>query len=349
MIKSRGYAAQNATSPLEPFAFERREVGEHDVLIDILYCGVCHSDIHLARNEWGVSMYPMVPGHEIIGKVKQVGSKVTKFKEGDIAGVGCMVDSCQSCESCNEGLEQFCHEGFTATYNGIERDGQSATQGGYSNNIVVKDDFVLKVSSKLDIKRTAPLFCAGITTYSPLKRWGVSAGQKVGIVGLGGLGHMAVKFAHAFGAHVVVFSRSEHKRQDALDLGANEVVISTDPERMAKQANSFDLILDTVSAQHNVNAYLQCLKRDGRLVFVGVPEQAVPLQLMDLIIPRRQIVGSLTGGLPETQEMLDFCAEHNILPEVEIIPIQDINKAYERTLKADVKYRFVIDMSSLEN
>lgn len=348
-MKSHGYAAQNSTAALAPFQFERREPGPHDIVIDILYCGVCHSDIHQARDEWGGSIYPMVPGHEIVGRVSQVGNEVKKFKVGDIAGVGCLVDSCRKCDSCQEGYQQFCAQGASVTYNGYEQDKKTPTFGGYSNNIVVDESFALSVSPKLDLVRVAPLLCAGITTYSPLKQWKVQKGQKVGVIGLGGLGHMAIKFAHAFGAHVVLFTTSANKVEDGKKLGANEVVISKDPAAMAAHANSFDFILDTVSGNHEINPYITLLKRDGALVFVGLPIESPKLNIGSLIIPRRKIAGSLIGGLPETQEMLDFCAEHNILSDVEIIPIQKINEAYERMLKSDVKYRFVIDMQSLNN
>ncbi len=347
MISSFGYAAQGPNSPLAPFKFERREPGPHDVQIEILYCGVCHSDIHQVRDEWGGSIYPMVPGHEIVGRITRVGSLVTKFKVGDLAGIGCLVDSCRSCSSCKDGLEQFCENGAVATYNSVEKDGKTPTYGGYSNNIVVDESFTLRISPKLELSRVAPLLCAGITTYSPLRHWNVTSGQKVGIVGLGGLGHMGVKFARSFGAHVVVFTTSPKKKEDAMRLGAHEVVVSRRDEEMKAHLDSFDFILDTVSAPHDLNAYLTLLKRDGAMVLVGLPEKAPELQASNLVFKRRRIAGSLIGGLPETQEMLDYCAEHGIPSDVEVIPIQNINEAYERMIKGDVKYRFVINMASL--
>jgi len=347
MIKAKGYAAISATLPLEIFQFERRNPGEHDVCIEILYCGVCHSDIHQARNEWGGSIYPMVPGHEIVGKVKNVGAKVKKFKVGDTVGVGCMVDACKKCHSCENHLEQFCEKGSVGTYNSYEKDKITPTYGGYSNVIVVNEEFVLRVASQLDLARVAPLLCAGITTYSPLKHWKVKAGQKVGIVGLGGLGHMAVKIANAMGAYVVVFTTSPNKKEDAIKLGAHTVIVSKNTDEMAAQKASFDFILDTVSADHDISAYLNLLKVDGSMVMVGLPEKRQELSIRPLILGRRTLAGSLIGGIKETQEMLDFCAEHNILADIEIIPIQKINEAYQRVLKSDVKYRFVIDMNSL--
>jgi alcohol dehydrogenase (NADP+) len=348
MIKSHGYAAQNEKSALQPFQFERREPREKDVLIEIQYCGVCHSDIHQAKNEWGKSIFPMVPGHEIVGKVIKVGNKVTKFKAGDIAGVGCLVDSCRSCTCCYEGLEQYCEKGFVATYNSLEKDGKTKTFGGYSDNIVVDEDFVLKIPTNLELSKVAPLLCAGITTYSPMRHWKVKAGQKVGVIGLGGLGHMAVQFGHAFGAHVVVFTTSKNKIEDARALGANEVVLSTETNQMQKHLNSFDFILNTVSAPIDLNPYLNLVKRDGVFVVVGVAPQPCTISQANLIFQRRSMAGSLIGGLPETQEMLDFCGKHNITSQVEVIPIQKINEAFERTIKSDVKYRFVIDMKSLK-
>jgi uncharacterized zinc-type alcohol dehydrogenase-like protein len=319
------------------------------VEIEILYCGVCHSDLHAARNEWQNTTYPIVPGHEIIGRVTRVGNEVTRFKTGETVGVGCLVDSCRTCASCRAGLEQYCEIGFTGTYNSEDkRSGGGMTFGGYSTSIVVREEFVLKIPTNLPLTGVAPLLCAGITTYSPLRHWGVKAGQKVGVVGLGGLGHMAVKFANAFGAHVVLFTTSPGKTADAKKLGAHEVVISKNPAQMEKHLNSFDFILDTVSAQHDVNAYLMLLKRDGNLVQVGAPEQPLPVAVFNLIFARRSVSGSLIGGIPETQEMLDFCGKHNIVSDVEVIPMQNINEAYERMLKSDVKYRFVIDMASLK-
>lgn len=347
MIAVEGYAAQNAKTPLAPFSFERREVGPKDILIDIDYCGVCHSDIHQARDEWGGSLFPMVPGHEIVGHVTQVGNQVSKFKVGDLAGVGCLVDSCRKCSACNQGLEQFCENGNSPTYNGLEQDGKTMTFGGYSSKIVVDEAFALKVPTNLDLSATAPLLCAGITTYSPLKHWKVGKGQKVGIVGLGGLGHMGVKFAHAFGAHTVVITTSQKKKEDAMRLGADEVIISRDPADMEAHAGSFDFLLDTVSAPHDLNEYLNLLKLDGTMVLVGVPEVPPPVEAFALIGKRRSLAGSLIGGIAETQEMLDFCGQHGITSDVEVIPMQDINQAYERMIKGDVHYRFTIDMRSL--
>ena len=349
MIRAFGYAAQNATTPLAPFSFERREPREQDVQIDILYCGVCHSDLHTVRGEWGGTLYPSLPGHEIVGRVTRVGSGVKKFKIGDLVGVGCMVDSCRTCISCREGLEQYCEAGFTGTYNGPEQGTGANTYGGYSDVIVVDESFVLRIPDGLDPAAAAPLLCAGITTYSPLRRWRVQPGQKVGIVGLGGLGHMAVKLARAMGAHVVLFTTSPNKREDALALGAHEVVVSKDKEAMAAQRNSFNFILDTVAAPHDLDAYLVLLARDGAMVLVGAPAEPHPATtVFNLIMKRRQLAGSLIGGIAETQEMLDFCAEHGIISEIEMIPIQSINEAYERMLRSDVKYRFVIDMASLK-
>ncbi len=347
-MKSYGYAAQSKANPLGPYHFERRKLNDNDVLIDILYCGICHSDIHQVKDEWGGSIFPMVPGHEIVGKVVEVGSKVKKFKAQDIVGVGCLVDSCRTCPNCKEGLEQYCDNGFVPTYNGLEKDGKSVTYGGYSNNIVVREDFVLSVPSNLTLSHVAPLLCAGITTYSPMRHWQVKKGQKVGVMGLGGLGHMGVKFANAFGAHVVVFTTSPSKKEDAIRLGAHEVVISTDPAQMAKHTKSFDFILNTISAPIDLNPYLMLLNRDGVMCVVGVAPKDPTIKVGGLIFGRRSLGGSLIGGLPETQEMLDFCGQHNITCDVEIIPIQKVNEAYERTIKSDVKYRFVIDMESLK-
>ena len=349
MLTSLGYAARTAQTPLAPFNFERREPGPHDVQIDILFCGVCHSDLHTVRDEWHNTVYPVVPGHEIIGRVTRVGAQVKKFKAGQIAGVGCMVDSCQSCASCAEGLEQYCEKGFTGTYNGEEKKTGGMTYGGYANNIVVNEKFVLRIPEQLDPAAAAPLLCAGITTYSPLRHWKVGKGQKVGIVGLGGLGHMGVKIAHAMGAHVVLFTTSPDKKDDALRLGADEVVISKDEAQMARQQDSFDFILNTVAAPHNLDAFLVLLKREGTMTLVGAPATPHPSpQVFNLIFKRRHLAGSLIGGIAETQEMLDFCAQHGITSDIELIKIQDINTAYERMLKSDVKYRFVIDMASLQ-
>jgi uncharacterized zinc-type alcohol dehydrogenase-like protein len=350
MQPAKGYAAFNNNSPLVPFQFERRELTTTDVQIEILYCGVCHSDIHQVRNEWGNSSFPMVPGHEIVGKVTQIGSSVTDFKIGDSVGVGCMVDSCGTCPDCQEHLEQYCnHAVFTYNSPDSHFNGSVNTYGGYSNQIVIKQEFVLKIAENLDLAAAAPLLCAGITTYSPLRQWQVSKGQKVGVVGLGGLGHMAVKFAHALGAHVVLFTTSANKIEDAKRLGANEVVISKNPEEMNAHLESFDFILNTVAAPHNLDAYTALLKRDGTLCLVGVPDHPHPSPSVgNLIFKRRRLAGSLIGGIKETQEMLDFCAEHNITSDIELIPIQQINQAYERVLKSDVKYRFVIDLASLK-
>ncbi|HYD18031.1 MAG TPA: NAD(P)-dependent alcohol dehydrogenase [Patescibacteria group bacterium] len=348
MTKARAYAAQDATSPLAPISFERREVRPDDVQIDIMFCGVCHSDLHQARNDWKNSIYPMVPGHEIVGHASKVGSNVKDIKEGDLVAVGCMVDSCGGCQECKDHFEQFCAGGMTPTYNSYERDGKTLAQGGYSDVIVVKRSFVLTVPGNLDPAAAAPLLCAGITTYSPLKHWGAGPGKKVGIVGLGGLGHMGVKFARAFGAQVAVFTTSPNKREDALRLGAHEVILSKDPEDMKKHAGSFDFILDTVSAPHDLNNYLPLLKRDGTITLVGVPDSDhPPVAPFNLIFGRKRLAGSLIGGIAETQEMLDFCGEHNIVSDIEMIDIQDIEKAFTRMAKSDVKYRFVIDMKSL--
>jgi uncharacterized zinc-type alcohol dehydrogenase-like protein len=347
-MQAKAYAAQSATTPLVPFSFERREPGPHDVQIDITYCGVCHSDLHTARGEWGGTLYPCVPGHEIVGRVAKVGEHVSRFKEGDTVGVGCLVDSCQHCGSCAEGLEQYCENGWTGTYNSPEQGTGANTYGGYSNKIVVKDKFVLKLPDNLDPAAAAPLLCAGITTYSPLRHWKVGPGQTVGVVGLGGLGHMGVKLAAAMGAKVVLFTTSPGKEADALRLGASEVVLSKDPAQMAAQTGKFDFILNTVAAPMDLDPYITALKRDGTMVLVGAPPS--PHQspgVFNLIFGRRSIAGSLIGGLPETQEMLDFCGQHGITSDIEMIKIQDIDAAYERMLKGDVKYRFVIDMASL--
>ncbi len=351
MSKANAIAAFNAKEPLGPLTIERREVGPRDVQIDILYCGVCHSDLHTARGEWAGTMYPCVPGHEIVGKVAAVGTDVRAYKAGDTVGVGCMVDSCQSCASCNGGEEQYCDgTGFVLTYNSPDKHlPGKVTYGGYSTQIVVDHKFVLKISPNLDLAAAAPLLCAGITTYSPLKHWKVGKGKKVGIVGLGGLGHMGVKFAHAFGAHTVLFTTSESKVADGKKLGADEVVISKDEDQMKKHLNSFDFILNTVAASHNLDSFTALLKRDGTLCLVGVPEHPHPSpSITNLIFKRRSIAGSVIGGIKETQEMLDFCAENNIVSDIEMIQGQDINSAYERMLKSDVKYRFVIDIASLK-
>lgn len=347
MLPTKSYAAQDAKTPLAPFSFERRDPRENDVLIEISHCGVCHSDIHQVRNEWGNSIYPMVPGHEIVGRVKKVGPGVTKFKEGDLVGVGCMVDSCRECESCKHGEEQYCEKGNTGTYNAYERDGKTISQGGYSSQIVVDQDFVLKVSEKLPIEGVAPLLCAGITTYSPLRHWKVGKGHKVAVLGLGGLGHMAVKFASSFGAEVTMLSTSASKEKDAKRLGAHHFALTKDRDQVKALSNKFDFIINTVSAPHDYNMYLGMLKLNGVMICVGAPEVPTPVSAFALIMGRRSVAGSLIGGIPETQEMLDYCAEHNIVSDVEVIPIDQVNEAYERMLKGDVRYRFVIDMKSL--
>ncbi|QDK36307.1 NAD(P)-dependent alcohol dehydrogenase [Bdellovibrio sp. NC01] len=347
MIKVKGFAAPQPKAPLAPFSFERRDLRDNDVQIDIQYCGVCHSDVHQARDEWGRGTFPMVPGHEIVGKVVAVGKNVKNFKVGDLAGVGCMVDACLDCRSCNEGLEQYCENGFVGTYNSHEKSDGAPTYGGYSNAIVVREEFCLNIPKNLDLAAVAPLLCAGITTYSPLRHWKVDKGQKVGVVGLGGLGHMAVKLANAMGAHVVVFTTSPSKVEDAKRLGAHEVIISKDMEQMKSHSNSFDFIIDTVSAPHDYNLYLSLLHRDGNMVLVGLPDKPPELYAGSLIMGRRKLGGSLIGGIKETQEMLDFCGKHNIVSDIEMIPIQKINEAYDRMVKSDVKYRFVIDMKSL--
>ena len=347
MISTKAYAAPAAASKLEPYNFERRDPGPHDVLIDILYCGVCHTDIHFINNDWGFSIFPMVPGHEIVGRVAAVGNHVTKFKTGDMAGVGCLVDSCRECDYCNEGLEQYCQGGNVFTYSGIEKDGKTVTQGGYSNKIVVEERFVLKVSEKLSPAHAAPLLCAGITTYSPLRHWKVGKGHKIGIIGLGGLGHMAIKFAASFGAEVTVLSTSPNKKEDALKLGAHNFIVTKDEEQVKLVANTFDFILDTLSASHDYNMYVSMLKVDGTLICLGLPPEPITVPAFNLVFTRKCVVGSLIGGLPETQEMLDYCAANNIVSDIEVIPIQKIQEAYERMLMNDIKYRFVIDMASL--
>lgn len=347
MNKTKAYAAYDSSSPLRDYQLERRDLHADDVQIEILYCGVCHTDIHQVRNEWGGSMYPMVPGHEIVGRVTAIGSAVTKFKTGDLAGVGCLVDSCRECDKCKEGLEQFCENGSVGTYNSKEKDGKTITYGGYSKLIVTREDFVLKVSDKLDLKAVAPLLCAGITTYSPLRHWKVGKGHKVGVLGLGGLGHMAVKFASSFGAEVTMLSHSPSKEADAKRLGAHRFALTSDPKTLTSLKKYFDFIIDTVSAPHDYNVYLNLLDTDGIMICVGAPPAPAQVLGFNLIGERRSIAGSLIGGIPETQEMLDYCAEHNIVSDVEMIPMQDINTAYERMMKGDVKYRFVIDLASL--
>jgi len=347
MLSCTGYAASAASTPLAPFSFERRDTGPDDVRIDIAFCGVCHSDIHTARNEWRNTIYPCVPGHEIVGYVAEVGSNVSRFKVGDAVGVGCMVDSCRECSSCKQGLEQYCLNGFVGTYNGQDKFGRGNTLGGYSKAVVVDQAFVLRIPEGLDLAAAAPLLCAGITTYSPLRHWKVGPGQRVGVVGLGGLGHMGVKFARAFGAEVVLFTTSPGKVDDGLRLGAHEVVISKDADAMAAQMGRFDFVLDAVAAQHDINTYLGLLKLDGTLVQVGAPEDPLPVAVFSLIMGRRNFSGSLIGGIPETQEMLDFCAEHGIVSDIEKIRMDEIETAYSRMIRSDVKYRFVIDMASL--
>ncbi len=345
-----GYAAQSSTSPLSPFSFNRRDPGPHDVQIEILYCGVCHSDLHTVRNEWEnflPTVYPAVPGHEIVGRINKVGKDVRKYKEDDVVAVGCMVDSCRKCESCKAGLENYCEVGATYTYNSPEPHLGGVTYGGYSKRIVVDENYVLKVPANLELAGVAPLLCAGITTYSPLRHWKVGKGQKVGVVGLGGLGHMAVKLANAFGAEVTLFTTSPNKKDDARRLGAQNVIISRDQAEMEKPVRSFDFIIDTVSAEHDINPYLNLLKRDATMVLVGAPEKALAVASFNLIMARRSLAGSGIGGIPETQEMLNFCGQHDVTADIELIPMQKINEAYERLLRSDVKYRFVIDMATL--
>ena len=346
-IKAFGTVA--ADVPLKTLDIKRRTVTAHDVEIEILYCGICHSDLHSARNEWHGTTYPIVPGHEIVGRVTKVGDHVKKFKVGDLAGVGCMVDSCRECDHCKEDLEQFCDSGSTLTFDSPDKHLGGQTFGGYSESVVVDENFVLHISDKLDLAGVAPLLCAGITTYSPLKHWKVGPGQKVGIVGIGGLGHMGIKIAKAMGAHVVVFTTSLSKTEDAKRLGADEVVLSSDPEEIKKHARSLHFILDCVSAQHDIDAYLNLLRVDGTLTLVGAPMDPLPVTSFSLILGRRSFSGSLIGGIAETQEMLDFCAKHNIIADIELIGVNDVNNAYERLLKGDIKYRIVIDMASLEN
>lgn len=347
MIAAKGYAAQDAQTPLAPFQFERRELKPHDVQFDILFCGVCHSDLHQIRDEWGGSIFPMVPGHEIVGRVTAVGDHVTKFKAGDLAAVGCIVDSCRQCENCQEGLEQYCLNGNTQTYNGLEQDKKTPTYGGYSNFISAHEDFVFHVPESLDLPGVAPLLCAGITTYSPLRHWNVGPGHKVAVLGLGGLGHMAVKFAVAFGAEVTLLSTSASKEEDAKRLGAHKFVLTKDEDQVKAVFNTFDFIIDTVSAPHDYNMYLGLLKTGGVHICVGAPPTPAQIAVFSLLGGRKSIAGSNTGGMPETQEMLNYCGEHNIVSDIELIPISDVHTAYERMLKGDVRYRFVIDMSTL--
>ena len=348
MYNAKAYSVATATAPFTSDTIERRELTEHDIQIEILFCGICHSDLHMVRNDWGGTIYPIVPGHEIVGRVAQVGSAVTQFKSGDVVGVGCMVESDGTCPQCKAGFEQFCPN-LTLTYNSTDKHLGGVTYGGYSDSIVVDQRFVLRVPPNLSLAGVAPLLCAGITTYSPLRHWGVTAGKKVGVVGLGGLGHMGVKFAHAMGAHVVVFTTSPGKKEDALRLGADEVVVSRNAEEMQQHTGSFDFILDTVSANHDINAYLNLLARDGNLTLVGAPPKPLEVSAFSLIMGRHTLSGSNIGGIAETQEMLDFCGEHNITADVEVTPIQKVNEAYDRLLKSDVKYRFSIDMASLKS
>ena len=347
MIKTNGYAAPNAGAALEPFSFQRRDVGARDVLIDIQYCGVCHSDIHQVRDEWGGSIYPMVPGHEIVGRVARVGAEVSKFKEGDLAGVGCFVDSCRTCRNCRDGEEQYCENHLVSTYNGTEKDEKTPTYGGYSTKVVIDEDYALRVPDSIPLANAAPLLCAGITTYSPLRRFKVSEGQRVGVVGLGGLGHMGVKLAASMGARVTVFSTSPNKEQDARKLGAHDFVVTREPGWSEALAGKYDFVLDCVSANHDINLYLNLLRREGALALVGAPEQPLPVAAFSLITNGRSLAGSMIGGIRETQEMLDYCAEKGISSDIELIPIQQIEEAYERTVKGDVRYRFVIDIASL--
>jgi uncharacterized zinc-type alcohol dehydrogenase-like protein len=348
MISAKGYAAQSSDSPLQLFHFDRRDTGLNDVRIEILYCGICHSDLHTARNEWRGTIYPCVPGHEIVGRVTETGSKVTKHKTGDIVGVGCMVDSCRTCDNCKKGLEQYCRVGSIATYNSQVNDPGGTTFGGYSNNIIVREDFVLKITHKQLLESVAPLLCAGITTYSPMRHWGISPGHKVAVVGLGGLGHMAVKLAASFGAEVTMLSTSPEKEKDARHLGAHNFELTTDSSNIKKLSAQFNFIVDTVSAEHDMNQYLGMLDTDGVMICVGAPPKPSPIASFRLIGQRRSLVGSLIGGIAETQEMLDYCAGKNIVSDVEVVPITYINEAYERMLKGDVKYRFVIDMQTLK-
>ena len=347
MIEVKGYAAHNASSPLSPFSFERRNLLDYDVMIDINYCGICHTDIHQVKNEWGRSNYPMVPGHEIVGVVSKVGSKVTQFKVGNQVGVGCFVDSCRNCDTCKKGLEQYCSSLLT-TYNGIEKDGKTITQGGYSNKIIVDENYVLHMPENLKPENAAPLLCAGITLYSPLIKWNAGPGKKIGIIGLGGLGHIGVKIAHALGAEVSVLSHSHKKQKDSMKMGADYFYSSSDPKTFEKLEGYFDIMINTISANVDLNEYLNLLKLDGTMVIVGIPEKDSHISPYTLISARRNLTGSLIGGILETQQMLDFCSKHKIECDVELISIQKINEAYERIINSDVRYRFVIDLSSLK-
>lgn len=346
MITAKGYAVSSSNAPFHPFQFERKAPGEHEILIEILYCGICHSDLHKVKNEWGSSVYPMVPGHEIVGKVKQVGAKVKKWEIGEGVGVGCMINSCRTCHHCKQHLEQYCENGFIATYNHVYQETNTQTYGGYSDCIVVHEDFVLKIPENLNLSQAAPLLCAGITTYSPLKHWNVRPKQKIGVIGLGGLGHVAIKMIKAFQAYPILFTHSRHKINKASALGASEVVYTTNPDAFKLQANSLDLILNTASAAIDIAPYLQTLKLGGSFIYLGLPENDVSLQPHDLIIKRRSIGGSLIGGIRETQEMLEFCSANKVLPQVEMITLQDLNMAYERLQQGKVEYRFVIDLKA---
>ncbi|MCH9632652.1 MAG: Aldehyde reductase YahK [Chlamydiae bacterium] len=349
MIECIGYGAKGEKQKLTSLSFPRRDLRDNDVLIDIKYCGVCHSDIHQVNNDWGGSLYPMVPGHEIVGIVKEVGSNVRTYKKGDVVGVGCLVDSCQECPSCKENLEQYCDKGAVGTYNSKEYESGAATQGGYSTSVVVREEFVVRVPENLDLAAAAPLLCAGITTYSPIKHWKMEAGHKLGVVGLGGLGHMAVKLARAMSINVTVFTTSPEKVDDAKKLGADHVVLSKNEDEMKAMAKQLDFVINTVAAVHNLDSYLQCLKRDGKMIMIGLPDKPYPnIEVSELIFHRKTLAGSLIGGIKETQEMLDFCGEHDIVCDIEKINIQDINEAYKRTIEGDVKYRFVIDIASLK-
>lgn len=348
MIPVKGYAVQSAASPLAPFDFERRDLRPKDVLIEILYCGICHSDLHLVRNDWGRSIYPMVPGHEIVGRVTEKGKRARRFKKGDLAAVGCYVNSCRKCSNCKDGLQQYCTGGLVLTYNSYEKDGKTVTRGGYSTKIVVDEDYVLKVPPTLPLERVAPLLCAGITTYSPLRYWKIGKRHKLAVIGLGGLGHMAVKFAAGFGAKVTVLSGSANKQPDAKRMGATDFVLTRDTEKMEALSNHFDFLIDTVSAGHNLDFYLGLLRTNGVMICVGLPSGEEQLSPFSLVLGRRSIAGSLIGGLPETQEMLNYCGRKGIAADVEVIPVQQVNEAYERMLRSDVRYRFVIDMGSLK-
>jgi alcohol dehydrogenase (NADP+) len=347
MIQSTGYAAFSAEKPLGPFDFDRREPKPQDIVIDIEYCGICHSDLHFVENDMGMTTYPVVPGHEIVGRVSWVGSDVSRFKVGDLAGVGCYIDSCRTCEPCTHDKQHMCVEGMTGSFGGVERDGKTPTYGGFSNNYVVNADYALKMHDDVDLAASAPLLCAGITTWSPLKKWNVGPGQKVGIVGLGGLGHMAVKLATALGADVYVFTTSASKRDDARALGAKDVILSTDATQMAEHSGSFNFILDTVAAEHDVNGYIDCLKPESTLCLLGIVPQPLPVASLPLVFGQKCVVGSLIGGLQETQDMIDFCADHGITADIELIPLPKVNEAFDRLHKNDVRYRFVLDMSEL--